>query len=202
MRKLLLALTVLLVLPSFPIYAGDTGEKDRFESRRFILSHPCIEPMKRPGTAGPSLTAPPSSIAIDPQNKDLFKPMTRREMTLLIEVLKDIKKDPKGFKIKDTRGLHLERIWVLAQEILALLAKVHMDETLTALTNDLNTDPDTLRKATDAAKSLDMCVRSRYEGSGGQHAFEEALQMVLDNRAILEQLILQKLMLDSKMNGL
>lgn len=160
------------------------------------MGRPCVTLSKQAPVATKSREkGVPPYIVLDPKNKQFFKPMTRQEVKLLISALKPVKlKGAKGQAIaalKKGSKLSLERVGMLMQDITAVLAKIHLQETVAALKKMPNANANTIAWGTKVAKALDMCGRMRYAEFGGDLAFQESIKIVLENRAILESLVLE-----------
>ena len=134
-------------------------------------------------------------IEIDPTDKIIFKPMTRGEIKHLIDALKPVAlKDGSGFRVEgplEGRSLSLARMGVLIQDVTAVLANIHFEETLLRMKKLPGVEKHMIAWASDVSKALDFCGRLRYEEFGGDIAFQESVRIVLDNREILESVILE-----------
>lgn len=193
-RKIVLVSVALLLASAAFVEAGDVQEPTGPAKKQSVISRPCVEPMKNPGGDAQFPKFPPASVKIDPKQKDLFVPIKREEVRVLAESLKyTALKDQRGFRLsaKDGIKFSIERMGVLMQDITALLAKIHLEETLAALKKMPNPDKNAIAWGTQVAKAIDICGRQRYEGFGGDPAFQESLDIVQDNREILEKLILE-----------
>lgn len=199
-------LLVLLMITAGHGLSGAQTMNASPDQRRYITSQPCVQPVSPPGKGGARPGGLPPVIVLDPNNRDLFKPMSRREVSALIELLGTAdKKTGKGPAVsgKESAGRELsrERIYVLTQDILAHLARIHMDEAVAQIKKMPKPDKPALDWGMGMAAMLDRCGRGRYEGFGGDPAFGETLDIVRDNRVLLERVVVEKWVLEGKVPG-
>ena len=186
-----LLLIVIAVSAVVPVFAAETERAEMKTS----APPPCIE-ISKDRAAGkvpaPKCTSP--DVILNPANRELFKPMTRAEIKLLIAILQPVAlKKEAGYEIgraEKKPALPQTRIGVLTQDVIAVLARVHLDETLKRMQSMPDVDPDMIAWGNQAAAALDFCGGLRYRDFGGDIALAESRQIVLENRAILERLIL------------
>ncbi len=186
-------LTLLLAFPSLA-GAQDAPEQKEAGGKTRLLSRPCVEPIDNPGPGAKFPKFPSVRVDIDPDRKDLFVPMRRKEVKALIQLLKYTSlEEKKGFRLsaEGRKRFSIERMGVLMQDITALLARIHLEETLAALKKIPDADKGAIEWGTQVSEALDLCSRQRYEGFGGDPAFRESLDIVMDNRAVLEELLLE-----------
>lgn len=196
---LILALTtscvVAVLLPGF-LAVSHAGPKTSETSRH----EPCV---KLVTSASPSakvqakakVGAKSPRIVVDARNKALLKPMTRDEVKMLIVMLQPEKlKDGGGYRLASrqlTGKLSTERAGVLMQDITAELTRIHLGELLQTLKGLPDVNKTTLEWGQHAAQALDFCGDMRYLDYGGDIALQLANTIVLENREILERLILE-----------
>ena len=206
MLKLQILLLALMAALSLDVHAAEDGLASSGQ-RGVITSQPCGQfvPAVRTGEGHPKGSR--TAIVLDPKNRDLFKPMTRKEVALLIEVLGSTGKNSgKGGEGSDKpslrKDLSLDRIFVLTQDIVAHLAMIHMDQTMAQIKKMPKPDGRALEWGAEMTMLLDRCGRGRYEGFGGEPTYRDTLDIVRDNRVILESLVLDKWILQGKMPGI
>lgn len=129
-------------------------------------------------------------------NKQLYKPMTRQEIKRLVKALKPRQlENNKGMVYRYSEnfkaaGLSEERVTVLIQDIVSILTEKHLTETLARMQDLPNVDEHRLAWGTEVAKVLNICGEERYQDFGGNPAFQESIQIVLENREILESVVI------------
>lgn len=152
----------------------------------------CVQLKDGMAISKPLEKAPPM-----PLDKELYRPMTEKELTHLIDMLTPVKLEGKmsrGYIIKGAKKeikLSTERIGVLLQDITAVLTRVHLEETLARLKGMPDMDKARMAWGTEMVEILDDCGRTRYDDFGGEIAFVESMELVLDHRVTLESLILK-----------
>jgi hypothetical protein len=150
--------------------------------------------------AEPKKPADSKAAAVPPPA--VRRPMTDRELRLLITVLSAIEWDgPKdGARAAGTPNtrarspnerlpIALDRLGVLLLDSSAILARTQLEETLKDLRGLPTPDLGQIRWGESALVGLDTCLRGRYAEFGGEPAFRQVTQLVLQNRATLERLI-------------
>lgn len=184
----LLVISVALIAPT----AANGTERAEMKTS---APPPCTEiPKDRAAgkTPAPKCTAP--DVISHPANRELFKPMTRAEIKLLIAILRPVTLEKEaGYEIGRAErkpALPQMRIGVLTQDVIAILARAHLDETLKRMQSMPDVDKRMIAWGGRAAAALDFCGGLRYRDFGGDIALAESRQIVLENRAILERLIL------------
>ena len=78
----------------------------------------------------------------------------------------------------------------MMQDVTAILARTHLEELLGRLKGEPDVNKDALAWGYNMAKALEFCFEGRYEAFGGNPAFQESVAEVLNNREILEDLVL------------
>jgi hypothetical protein len=125
---------------------------------------------------------------------NLFRPMTEKEIKLLLTTLKPVKlKKGGGFKISGKPNkLSKERVQVLMQDVIATLARIHLGETMHRISNIPNPDKNTIVWAGGVAKEMDICALDRYQGFGIDPSIilEEVTLIVTALRPELEEVVL------------
>jgi hypothetical protein len=186
--QLLFVISVMLIAPVAAVGAEHTEMK--------TSAPPLCPEIPKDGvprkTPTPKCTSP--DVIFNPANRELFKPMTRAEIKLLIAILQPVMlKGETGYKTGGSgkkQALPSERIGVLTQDVIAILARIHLDETLKRMQSMPNVDKGMIAWGEKAAIGLDFCGEQRYRDFGGDIALAESRTIVLENRAILETLIL------------
>jgi hypothetical protein len=196
MRILVLGLGAALIAGSaVPGSAEDPPAAECSPCGGLVLSHTLPQATPRePGTS-----SPPSSVRlrIDMQDKALLKPMTRAEIKRLVVALSAAATKGGQSPAKagtDGQGLTWERTAVITHDVLTLLAGVHMRESLAAYQKTPKPDQAVVDFNLSAQKTLDVCARGRYREFGGDPAYQQSLQIVLENRQLLEKLMLEPLL--------
>ncbi len=139
----------------------------------------------------------PARPTIDP---DLYRPLGKGDVKILINAL--TRSDVKGQQgkriaaFRRSSRLPAERLAVMMQDVTAILARTHLDEMLGRLQGAPDVDKDALAWGQNMAKAFDFCFEGRYEQFGGNPAFQESVAEVLNNRNILEDLVLGNVMPD------
>ena len=171
-----------------------TGCKHTIKDQHAEVKPPkqCVQLKDGMAISKPLEKAPPM-----PLDKELYRPMTEKELTCLIGILTPVEFEGKvsaGYIIKGAKKeikLSTERIGVLLQDITAVLTRVHLEETLTRLKGMPDMDKARMAWGTEMLGSLDDCGRFRYDDFGGEIAFVESMELVMDYRVTLESLILK-----------
>jgi hypothetical protein len=159
-------------------------------------------PQSSPAGAGRRATE------LTPQQKRLLMPLTAAELKILIAVLsapqtaQSAKPSSRarasgggpseGVAIqlpKGPRGMTLPRLGILMQDITAVLVRAELEETIQQIPHSSNTDPRVAAWAEQLSRALEQCTQQRYAGFGGDPIYRQVRQLVLNNRTVLERLI-------------
>lgn len=131
------------------------------------------------------------------KQRALLRPMNRDDVRQLVAALTPVvgKSGERSIErsIKRSR-LTLERIEVLAEDSMAVLARVHLRETLDLMKGLPNPDLGGIAMGNELLKSFDWCGRARYAQFGGDPEFDRVRTLVLDHRMQLEPLITGSMM--------
>lgn len=134
------------------------------------------------------------------RDPEVFRPINEKDLKLLIEALTPTKLEERDGKriaaFRRRSPMPAERMAVLMQDITAILARTHLDESLGRLAGMPDPDKEALGWGQGMIKALEFCMQGRYEEFGGNPAFQESVTLVLQNREILEEVVLGNIIPD------
>ena len=126
---------------------------------------------------------------------ELYKPMDGKELKLLLDALRPIQfKSGDGYRIaglKKGSSLTHERMEVLMEDILAVLTKVHLEQSQKQMQAIPDFDKATMELNAKVINGLDICAQGRYAEFDSNVAIPQVTQLVLANQAILEELLIK-----------
>jgi len=201
MHKVGLVGIILLGVCSSDVSAADTVSSNMPITACVQLSSVALEPILLAQANTPRQEPKPAQ-----RDRDLFAPISERDLKRLIGALTPGKlKDAEGQKIDAFRRrspLSAQRMGVLMQDVTAILARTHLTESLKRLTVMPDADKAAIGWGQGMVKALDFCLEGRYEPFGGGPVFQDAVTLVLNNRVILEQLVLGNIIPDKVPGGI
>jgi len=134
------------------------------------------------------------------RDPEIFRPINEKDLKRLIDALTPAElEEQDGKKIAAFRrrsAMPAERMAVLMQDITAILARTHLDESLGRLAGMPDPDKGAIGWGQGMIKALEFCMQGRYQDFGGNPAFQESVTLVLRNREILEEVVLGNIMPD------
>jgi hypothetical protein len=135
----------------------------------------------------------------------LLAPITESELQALLEALRMVEVRPPeavAAAIEDTQSnvriaerpadLTFDRQAVLQHDMLTILVKTHLDETLLQMRQLPNVGQGLLQWTEQLAQGMDRCLRQRYSGFGGDPAYEAVRRLALGRRGELEDSLLRR----------
>lgn len=124
----------------------------------------------------------------------LFAPINERDMKSLVDALGAARgKDGEEGRIAAFRArfsLPPMRLAVLMQDVTAMLARADLAESVKRLSSTPGGDKFAIEWGQSVISAFDLCLEQRYEPFGGDLAFQSAETLILNNRPILENLVL------------
>ena len=165
---------------------------------------PCIELAQADVAQSPTERAPRQTT--DAQQR-LFAPITEFELQALLEALRTVEVELPQVAVaasEDTRSnvriaaverrgaLPPDRQAVIQHDMLTILVKTHLDETLLQMQRLPNVEQGLLQWTQQLAQGMDRCLRQRYSGFGGDPAYEAVRRLALGRRGELEDSMLRR----------
>jgi hypothetical protein len=127
-----------------------------------------------------------------PIRKDLFRPMTEKELILMIRAMEPVKTKAGGWALRalaedgENGKVDLDRMGVVMGDAINLLSVIHTKEMLDRLKKTPGIGKKDLRRMENAFKAIEKCGQMRFDGWGGEQAFQESVRIVESHRPELE----------------
>lgn len=127
--------------------------------------------------------------------KDLLRPMTGKEIGLLISALQPVKLEKgEGWAMHamvEGSELSLDRMGVLLNDAMTLLSNLQRGEVLGRLRKTPGVTQEEVAWTEKAFQALHDCGQARYDGWGGDPVFRNSIKIVESFRPRLEKVILE-----------